>query len=180
MGKKSNWRRLRNGLPQGSVLAPMLFNIYTNDQPIHLETRSFLFTDDLCITSQAKFFNNIETTLGSALGTMTTYYKLNQLRANPSKIQMCAFHLRNRDAKRELNITWNGTGLDNTSTPVYLGVHLDRPPSYKTHICNRQKGNARNNIIRKLTKSKWGSRAPTLRSSALALCYSAAEYACAV
>ena len=117
-GKKSRWRRLRNGLPQGIVLAPMLFNICTNDQPIYHETRSFIYADDLCTTSQGKDFNNIEATLTSVLGTMTTY-KLNQLCANPSKTQVCAFHLRNRDAKRELNVTWNGTRLDNTSTPMY-------------------------------------------------------------
>ena len=42
------------------------------------------------------------------------------------------------------------------------------------------KVNARNNIIRKLANSKWGCNATTLRPSCLALCYSAAEYACPV
>ena len=73
------------------------------------------------------------------------------------------------------------TRLNNTSTPVYLGVHLDRTVSFKTHIQKTEmKVNARNNIICKLANSKWGCRASTLRSSCLALCYSAAEYACPV
>ena len=112
---------------------------------------------------------------------MTTYYDTNQLRANPSKTQVCAFHLRNREAKRELNVMWNDTRLSNTTTPVYLGVHLDRTLCYKTHTeKTKMKVNARNNIIRKLANSKWGCKASTLRPSCLALCYSAAEYPCPV
>ena len=65
--------------------------------------------------------------------------------------------------------------------PVYPGVTLDRTLSYKAHIENtKKKVGTRNNIIRKLRNSKWGATPTTLRSSALALCYSAAEYACPV
>ena len=119
----------------------------------------------------------------SALITMTTYYDTNQLRANPSKTQVhvCAFHLRNREAKRELNVVWNGIRLSTTTTLVYLDIHLDRTLCYETHIeMTKMKVNARNNIIRKLANSKWGCKETTLRPSCLALCYSAAEYACPV
>ena len=64
---------------------------------------------------------------------------------------------------------------------MYLGVHLDRTMCYKTHIeKTKMKANARNNIIRKLANYKLGCKASTLRPSCLALCYSAAAYACAV
>ena len=73
------------------------------------------------------------------------------------------------------------TRLSNTTTAVYLGIYLDRTLCYKTHIeKTKMKVNARNNMIRKLANSKWGCKASTLRPSCLALCYSAAEYACPV
>ena len=71
---------------------------------------------------------------------------------------MCAFHLTNREANRALNVVWNCTRLSNTTTPVYLGVRLDRTMCHKTHIeKTKMKVNARNNIIRKLANSKWGA-----------------------
>ena len=64
---------------------------------------------------------------------------------------------------------------------MYLGVHLDRTLCYTTHIEKTHiKVDARNTIIRKLANSKWGCKASTLIPSCIALCYSAAEYACPV
>ena len=71
--------------------------------------------------------------------------------------------------------------LTHCNLPVYIGVTLDRKLSYKAHIEKTKKNvGTRNNIIRKLRNSEWGVTPTTIRSYALALCYSAVEYACLV
>ena len=120
-GKRSRWRKQRNGLPQGSVLAPVLFNIYTNDQPVSQGTRSFIYADDLGIAAQSTNIDNIEATLTSALDNLTTYYTDNQLKANPTKTQVSLFHLRNRDAGRKLCLIWIGVTWK-TATSVFTSA----------------------------------------------------------
>ena len=86
--------------------------------------------------------------------------------------------MRNREANRQLQVTWSGTPHEHCEYPVYLGVTLDRCLNFKTHIQKtKAKVSARNNIVSKLINTRWGAIPQTLRSTALALCYSTAEYA---
>ena len=118
--KKSQRHKQKNGLPQGSVLTSALFNIYTNDQPIIPNTRSFIYTDDLAITTRQHNIKNIEATLTAALENMSKYYM-----ANPSKTQVSMFYLNNKEANKELKITWNGIDLQQLTTS--LPGHFPRP-----------------------------------------------------
>ena len=138
--ERSRWRIQKHGLLQGSVLSPILFNIYTNAQPLHDRTRSFIYADDLCVTLTAQYslFTEVERTIGDALDKLTQYYRSNSLRANLDKTQVTAFHLRNKEAKRSLKVVWNKTELETPPHPKYLGVTLDRTLCYKQHIHTRR------------------------------------------
>ena len=94
-----------------------------------------------------------------------------------SKTVSSVFHLHNASAQRELNILLNGQRLRHDPCPVYLGVTLDRSLTYRDHLTKvAGKVKTRNNLLEKLAGSSWGDNAHTLRSAALALSYSAAEY----
>ena len=123
----------------------------------------------------------VETTLASGLNELGAYYNENHLRPNPAKTQLTAFQLNNHQADRKLNVTWNGTKLDHTHSPVYLGITLDRSLAYRNHCLKTlAKLSSRNNLLRKLHGTNWGACPHTMMTTAIALCLSVAEYCCPV
>ena len=76
---------------------------------------------------------------------------------------------------RELSVSLDGQRFKHKCHQIYFGVTLDRTLSHREHLTIGNLKN-RNKLLMKLTGSTWGASANTLRSSALTLCYSAAEY----
>ena len=109
-GRLSRRRSLRNGVPQGSVLAPLLFNIYTHDLPPTV-SKKFIYADDIALLHQAKELTTAEQTLSNDLDLLATYFHQWRLQLNSSKTECSVFHLKNRLATKELHVSLRGNTI---------------------------------------------------------------------
>ena len=167
--EKSKRRLLKNCVPQGSVLAPLLFNIYTADLP---HTRSKKYADDIALMISDKSFTPIEHSLSEDLDTMSSYFDNWRLKLNLGKTVCSSFHLAHRLADYQLKVKFNGNIVPCESHPKYLGITLNRTLTYKNHLDQlSQKVSARNNLPRRLSGQTWGESFNVLQISAVSLVY---------
>ena len=174
--KQSRLRRLKNGVPQGSVLVPLLFNIYTYDLPSMI-SRKFVYADDLALLQSSGNWKDLEGTFSQDMSTLSAYLQTWRLKLSHTKTVMAAFHLNNREAKHELRVYNNGRLLRFCPTPTYLGVKLNRSLTFCRHrMALRKKLFSRVTLLRRLVGSGWSAGAKTIRIATLSLVYSTAEY----
>ena len=118
---------------QGSVLAPVLFNLYSNDLPV-TRGRKFIYPDDICLAIQGQFFSELECSLSSDMARMSHFCRQWHLKPSASKTISSVFHLHNTSATRELTVHLDGQRLRHECHPTCLGVTLDRTLSYREHL----------------------------------------------
>ena len=175
--KQSRLRRLKNGLPHVSVLASFLFNTYVSDLP-PTTFNKVACGDDLALVYIAGDWRTLEKTLNQDMATLLqTYLQKLRLKFSETKTVSSVFHLTNREAKRELSVELNGKPLPISDILKYLGITLHRSLSYRRRLESlRKKISIGVSLIRRLAGTTWGAGASGLRPVTLALGYSTAEY----
>lgn len=133
----STVKDIRAGVPQGSILGPILFNIFMHDIP---DTKSDLamYADDTVLITQNWNLAQAITQLQSATNTINKWFKRWNISINQSKCTTKVFTLKRIHQLPEIiindnNIQWNL----NDQAVKYLGVHLDARLTWKYHILKK-------------------------------------------
>ena len=119
--QRSRLRCLKNGAPWGSVLAPLLFNIYISDLPPTI-SRKYAYADELAIMHADGDWQAVEGALTKDMATPGEYLQTWKLKLSTTKTVSAVFHLNNKEAKRELKVNFNNETLLFCSETKYLGV----------------------------------------------------------
>ena len=112
-------------------MALLLFNFYIHDQ--ETVAKKCAYADDLAIMHSAKDWKMLEGTLTQDMATLSSYLQKWKLKLRTSKTVTAAFHLHNKEARRELKVAVEGRALPFSAEPAYLGVKLDRALTYRQH-----------------------------------------------
>ena len=135
-GVKSNFQEMTCGVPQGSVLGPLLFLIYVNGIINSSNILRFsLFADDTVVVLSHKNARTLISLVNIELRKLISWFQSNKLLLNQDKAKYILFHLRNMRVPSNLDhIYIDDSILQGVQSLSFLGVTIDENLNWKAHI----------------------------------------------
>ena len=136
-GISSNTKELTCGIPQGTIVGPMLFSIYVNDLPTAVKhSKVLMYADDTCLYFSSNNVQELTTTLNKDLESVCEYLKCNKLKLNVKKCEFLVVGTRSKLNRLDPNIHLlvESIPILRVSSCKYLGVIIDENLSWNLHI----------------------------------------------
>ena len=126
----SSWQWVKSGVPQGSILGPLLFLVYVNDMPNMVSSTAKMFADDTKLYRGIRVFNDC-LEVQNDLNNLSAWSERWLLRFNATKCVVLKIRL-----SLQYMYTLNGHFLDQVSTQQDLGITVSKDLKPAVHIAN--------------------------------------------
>ena len=140
-GCYSDWANALRGVPQGSILGPLLFLLYVNDLPdVVTKCTVNMYAGDVAIYFASKDVNEVADSLNEDLSHIATWIDMNRLKINVGKTQLITLGGQSFKPKwQQVDVQLHGTTIPERDSVRYLGLAIDKDLSWKTHVSNVRK-----------------------------------------
>ena len=147
----SSFQTILSGVPQGSVLGPILFNVYINDLFLFIKQATLHnYADDNTLTYFSKTLSDLIGVLEEEAGIALTWLKQNQMIANPEKFHALLIKKDQTNTCGE-NINIQGKIIKSEKTVKLLGIQLGYKLNFEQHISELcRKAASQLNVLKRL------------------------------
>ena len=133
--KTSSQLPVKYGLPQGAVLSPTLYNVYTHDLPIPEDCKIALFADDTAFYTSSRYAKTIIRSLEKTAKKLYRYFTKWKIVINQDKTQAIFFTNRRTKQLPQRKFKFDTSEIEWETTAVkYLGIYFDKRITFKKHI----------------------------------------------
>jgi hypothetical protein len=136
----SSFSCIKHGVPQGSILGPLMFILYVNDLPLAVPDLGVnMYADDTEFESIQKTIEECNAVLQENISNVNNWCNNNKLIINEQKTKamiVCSEQKHNRLDASSFQLTMNGKNLENVSHMKILGVTIDQCLKWDVHVTN--------------------------------------------
>jgi hypothetical protein len=127
---------IKSGVPQGSVLGPLLFLLYINDIQFCSELISIvLFADDTNILFSHTCLKQLNEIIQIEMNKITDWLNANKLSINTQKTKFILFTSKNKKLKDDIKILINNESIKQVKNTTFLGIVIDECLTWCEHLC---------------------------------------------
>ena len=147
-GSFSLWAELKYGVPQGSILGPLLFNIFINDMFYFVkETKIANYADDNTIYTITNKIEDLLKILEDETSIILKWFRTNEMKSNNEK---CHLIISNKETQ---TLTLGKEVIHSKNSVELLGINIDKNLNFTDHISNLcNKGNLKLHALARISK----------------------------